>query len=314
MKRKIRSFSGTTDSSVSTREIANRAVARKAAAEGIVLMKNDGILPLKTDSKIALFGSGAGQTIKGGTGSGDVNEREVVSIYQGLLNAGMEVTSREWVEDFKDIYKKSREDWREGIYRDAEGKSATDFFQVYASHVYSMPSGRPIEEADFDGAETCIYVVSRIAGEGADRFDKEGDYYLTEYEKEDLRMISSQCPNMIVILNVGGQVDLKDILSIPNVKAILNVVQPGMEGGNALADVLTGKVTPSGKLTDTWAKNYSDFPNSATFSHNNGIYRQKNMRKASMWVTAILTVSGWMWSILSDSGFPIQILKLQQAR
>lgn len=270
MKSKIRSFSGTTDPSVSAREIANRAVARKAAAEGIVLMKNDGILPLKTDSKIALFGSGAGQTIKGGTGSGDVNEREVVSIYQGLLNAGMEVTSREWIEDFKDIYKKSREDWREGIYRDAEGKSATDFFQVYASHVYAMPSGRPIEEADFDGAETCIYVVSRIAGEGADRFDKEGDYYLTEHEKEDLRMISSQCRDMIVILNVGGQVDLKDILSIPNVKAILNVVQPGMEGGNALADILTGKVTPSGKLTDTWAKNYSDFPNSVTFSHNNG--------------------------------------------
>ena len=270
MKRKIRSFSGTKDPSISAREIANRAVARRAAAEGIVLMKNDGVLPLKKGSKIALFGSGAGQTIKGGTGSGDVNEREVVSIYQGLLNAGMEVTSREWVEDFKDVYKKSREDWKAEIFRDAEGKSATDFFQIYASHAYAMPSGRPVIEDDFDGAETCIYVVSRIAGEGADRFDQAGDYYLTEHEKEDLRTISSRCRDLIIILNVGGQIDLKDILSTPNVKAILNVVQPGMEGGNALADILTGEITPSGKLTDTWAKKYGDFPNSATFSHNNG--------------------------------------------
>ena len=95
MKRRIRTFSGTKNPSVSEREIRNRAVARRAAAEGIVLMKNDGVLPLKKGSKIALFGSGAGQTIKGGTGSGDVNEREVVSIYQGLLNAGIEITSRD---------------------------------------------------------------------------------------------------------------------------------------------------------------------------------------------------------------------------
>ena len=82
MKRRIRTFSGTKDPAVSRRELNNRAIARKAAAEGIVLMKNEGILPLQKGSKIALFGAGAGRTIKGGTGSGDVNEREVVSIYQ----------------------------------------------------------------------------------------------------------------------------------------------------------------------------------------------------------------------------------------
>lgn len=270
MKRKIRSFSGTIDPSVSVREITNRAIARRAAAEGIVLLKNDGILPLEKGTKIALFGSGAGQTIKGGTGSGDVNEREVVSIYQGLLNVGMEVTSREWVESFREIYKKSREDWKAEILKDAEKRSAADFFLVYASHPYSMPSGRPIQESDFNGAKTAVYVVSRIAGEGADRFDKEGDYCLTEHEKEDLKIISEQCEDVIVVLNTGGQIDMKDILSVSNVKAVLNLMQPGMEGGNALADVLTGEVNPSGKLTDTWAKNYSDFPNSAAFSHNNG--------------------------------------------
>ena len=233
-------------------------------------MKNEGVLPLKKRCKIALFGAGAGRTIKGGTGSGDVNEREVVSVYQGLVNAGFDITSKKWIDDFEVIYRKSREDWRESIFKAAEGKSPMDFFQIYASHGYEMPSGRDILEEDFGGADTAVYVLSRIAGEGADRFDKAGDYYLTDHEKKDLEVIAEHCENIIVILNVGGQVDLKDILSVPQVKALLNLVQPGMEGGNALARILAGDVAPSGKLTDTWAKNYSDFPNAETFSHVNG--------------------------------------------
>ena len=123
MKRRIRTFSGTKDPAVSRRELNNRAIARKAAAEGIVLMKNEGILPLQKGSKIALFGAGAGRTIKGGTGSGDVNEREVVSIYQGLTNAGFEITSRAWIEDFETVYKKSREDWRDSSFRESDRSS-----------------------------------------------------------------------------------------------------------------------------------------------------------------------------------------------
>lgn len=270
MKRKIRTYSGTLNPAVSEREKENRVIARKAAAEGIVLMKNDGVLPLEKGSKVALFGAGAGRTIKGGTGSGDVNEREVVSIYQGLVNAGLEVTSKSWVESFEEIYRKSREDWKDSILKETEGKPGEEIFQVYASHPYMMPAGRDIVDSDFGGADTAIYVISRIAGEGMDRFERAGDYYLTEEEKEDLKVISEKCENVIVVLNVGAQIDLKDVLSVPNVKAILNLVQPGMEGGNALADILLGDVTPSGRLTDTWAKNYSDFPTAETFSHNNG--------------------------------------------
>jgi beta-glucosidase len=270
MKRKIRTFSGTQSSAVSARETANRAIARKAAAEGIVLMKNEGILPLEKGSTVALFGSGAGRTIKGGTGSGDVNEREVVSICQGLCNAGMNVTSKAWVDDFEARYKQSREDWKNLILKEAETCNTSDFFQIYASHAYAMPSGRTITKEDIGGAKTAVYVVSRIAGEAADRFNKAGDYYLTEHEKEDLAFISEYCEDIIVVLNVGAQVDVNEILAVKNVKALINIVQPGMEGGNAFADVLTGDVTPSGKLTDTWAKNYEDFPNSKTFSHNNG--------------------------------------------
>lgn len=270
MKRRIRSYSGTMDPSPSQRELKNRAIARKAAAEGIVLMKNEGVLPLEKGSKVALFGSGAGRTIKGGTGSGDVNEREVISICQGLINAGFEVTSRDWVESFEAIYKQSREDWKAEIFEAAKGHGPLEFFQIYASHAYAMPSGRPISREDIGGAKTGIYVVSRIAGEAADRFDKEGDYYLTAHEKEDLDILTENCEDVIVILNVGAQIDLKEILKRPGVKAVLNLVQPGMEGGNALADVLAGDVTPCGKLTDTWAENYGDFPNAETFSHNNG--------------------------------------------
>ena len=103
----INSFrhSGTTDSNATQREHDNRMIARKAAREGIVLLQNDGnVLPLLRGSMIALFGSGAGRTIKGGTGSGDVNERENISIYQGLINAGFSVSSAEWIQDYNERY------------------------------------------------------------------------------------------------------------------------------------------------------------------------------------------------------------------
>ncbi|MCC8064005.1 MAG: glycoside hydrolase family 3 C-terminal domain-containing protein [Clostridiales bacterium] len=270
MKRKVRTFSGSRDSAVSAREVKNRAVALKAAEEGIALLKNDGVLPLEKGTKVALFGSGAGHTIKGGTGSGDVNERDVVSIYQGMVNAGFDVTSADWICSFDQIYRQSREDWKNLILQETGEQGPMEFFAVYASHAYEMPAGRAITQEDFGGAKTAVYVVSRIAGEAADRFDRAGDYYLTEHEKEDLRIISENSETVIVVLNAGGQIDMQDILSIENVKAILSVVQPGMEGGNALARILSGEVTPSGKLTETWAKKYEDFPNSASFSHNNG--------------------------------------------
>ena len=112
-KKRIRTYSGTKGSAPSKREQANRQVARKAAAEGMVLLMNEGVLPLKADAKVALFGGGAVSTIKGGTGSGDVNEREVVGIYQGFLDAGIALTNQSWLEDYAKIYRQAREDWRQ---------------------------------------------------------------------------------------------------------------------------------------------------------------------------------------------------------
>ena len=108
---KERKFSGTTDPKVQPWELEHRKVARRAAAEGIVLLKNeDHILPLKAGSKVALYGAGAGRTIKGGTGSGDVNERERVSVFQGMKNAGFQVTTEAWIESYDQIYENARQE------------------------------------------------------------------------------------------------------------------------------------------------------------------------------------------------------------
>lgn len=270
MKARTRSYSGTRSNEISEREMKNRRTAREAAAEGIVLLKNDGVLPLKGDAKVALCGGGAVFTVKGGTGSGDVNEREVVSIYQGFVDAGFHLTNREWLDSYSEIYRKEREDWRDVILKEMSQRGETSLLRVYSDHVFHMPKGREMKESDFEGAEIAFYVISRTAGEDADRFEKPGDYYLTETEKQDLAYIAEHCEKIAVIINTGGQMDVNEIMAVPNLKALLYISQPGMEGGHALADILTGTVTPSGKLTDTWAKAYKDFPNSASFSHNNG--------------------------------------------
>ncbi|MGN0998186.1 MAG: glycoside hydrolase family 3 C-terminal domain-containing protein [Faecousia sp.] len=270
MKKRVRTYSGTTSGAVSQREIENRVIARQAAAEGMVLLKNDGVLPLEKGSRVALFGGGAVKTIKGGTGSGDVNEREVVSIYQGFVDAGFELSNKQWLDNFAATYQKAREDWRNEILEDFEKNGKGSLIGAYSTHIFRMPTGEAMQPSDFEGVETGFYVISRTAGEDADRFAREGDYYLTDAEKKQLTYISNHCANVAVIINAGGQIDLEFILAIPNLKVLMVISQPGMEGGHALADVLIGDTVPSGKLVDTWALRYEDFPNAAAFSHNNG--------------------------------------------
>ncbi len=269
-KMKKRSFSGTLNPQETQREIDHKIIARKVAEEGIVLMKNEGILPLDITRPVALFGAGAGNTIKGGTGSGDVCERNIVSVYEGMKAAGFRISSEDWVLDCMDRYVKAREDWKEMIFDECGGNKSPTFFEVYSVHTFEVPYGREIKEEDLDGAQAAIYVISRTAGEDADRKAEAGDYYLTENEIAELKHLASLGRDIVVLLNVGGIIDLEEIHKIPQVKAILSISQPGMEGGHAVANVLRGSVNPSGKLTDTWARHYEDYPNSATFSHRNG--------------------------------------------
>lgn len=271
---KERNFSGTTNPEIQPWEMKHRQIAREAAAEGIVLLKNeDHVLPLKEGSAVALYGAGAGRTIKGGTGSGDVNERERVSIWQGMKNAGYEITSEDWIRSYDEIYEKARQNWKNDIVKRAGGNGGEvlNFFDVYSTTPFIMPTGDPVKKpADGENTDTAIYVISRVAGENADRNTAGGDYYLKEDEHQMLTDICAYYKDVIVVVNAGGQVDLSFMDEFENIKALLVIVQPGMEGGNAFADVISGKVNPSGKLVDSWAYKYEDYPNAATFSHNNG--------------------------------------------
>ena len=268
---KERTFSGTTDPEVQPWEKEHRKVARRAAAEGIVLLKNeDNLLPLKAGSTVALYGAGAGRTIKGGTGSGDVNERENVSVFQGIKNAGFQVTTEDWIASYDKIYENARQEWKRSILsKTGEGADTMDFFSVYSTTPFKMPAGDQVQKPAED-VDTAIYVLSRIAGEGSDRTADKGDYYLSDDEYQILADICAYYKNVIVLINAGAQVDLSFMDEFENIKALLVIVQPGMEGGNAVADILSGKVNPSGKLADTWAYEYEDYPNSEKFSHNNG--------------------------------------------
>ena len=270
---KERTFSGTINPETASWEIAHRKVAREAAAEGIVLLKNENqVLPLKEGCALAVYGAGAGRTIKGGTGSGDVNERENVSIWQGLKNAGYQITNEDWIRSYDQIYEKARQNWKNDILsRAGEGSDTMDFFAVYSTTPFIMPTGDPVKKPEAgEITDTAIYVLSRVAGEGADRNADQGDYYLKDDEHQMLADLCQYYKNVIIVINAGGQVDLSFMDEFSNIKALLVIVQPGMEGGNAFADVISGKVNPSGKLVDSWAYKYEDYPSAATFSHNNG--------------------------------------------
>ena len=263
-------FTGTTDPKIREYEIRHGKVARMAAEGGIVLLKNEeNVLPFQKGSKLALFGGGARRTIKGGTGSGDVNERHSVSIEEGLLNAGFQITTDKWLDEYDRLYDQARLDWRQKIWDAAaamdDGGMGT--FHAYSTNPFSAPAG---PEAFESGADTAIYVLSRIAGEGADRELAEGDYYLSCEEEEIISDICSMYGNVVLLINTGGIVDLSFIDKYDNIKVILYISQPGQEGGNAVASILTGNVSPSGKLTDSWPYAYGDIPNSDIYSHLNG--------------------------------------------
>lgn len=279
MKLRKRGYVGTTSTVMSQREKDNAILAREAAAEGFVLLKNEAqTLPLKPGTKIGLYGAGAVRTIKGGTGSGDVNNRYNVNIYDGLKNAGYEITSVEWLEGYDRRYLAARESWKAEIFRKQTEECNGNFFEAYSTTPFSMPAGAAIDEAAAkkDGAEIAMYVLARIAGENADRRDEAGDYYITEEEWAQIAALCEAYEKVILVVNTGGLIDLAFADEFPNITAVLQFVQAGQEGGNALADVISGKVTPSGKLVDSWALDYMDYPNAAYFSHKSGdVYREE---------------------------------------
>lgn len=265
-KRKETIFTGTTSQEPEAYEKIHGEIARRAAEEGIVLLKNEEhLLPLKKGSKLALFGSGASRTVKGGTGSGDVNERKSISIFEGLKDAGFVITTEKWLREYEEEYKRKRLEWKEEILE--KTRSGTDFFTAYSTSPFQVPAGPEIYTTD---ADVAVFVLARNAGEGADRRAEKGDYFLSDEEYMLLSDVCDKYEKVILLLNSGGVVDLSFLEKLPKIQAVLTVSQPGQEGGTAVADVISGLVSPGGKLTDTWAVSYNDYPNAGTFSHNNG--------------------------------------------
>ncbi len=264
--RTIREFgrTGTRSPEMTEAERNHRAVSRRIAAEGFVLLKNDGILPLPAGASLGFFGGGSAFTIKGGIGSGEVNDRGTVSIVEGMQKAGFSVADPDWLADYRIRYQKAREKWRKLVC------AAVNPWVGYTTHPFRLPDGRKIGAKDVAAAAASVYVVSRTAGEGSDRRLEAGDYYLTDREQEDLRALKKLGQKIILLLNVGGVIDLARACVPDLADAVLLIGQPGQEAGNAAADVLSGKVSPSGRLTDTWAVRFSDYPSSGTFSHLDG--------------------------------------------
>lgn len=258
---KFRLF-GNPTADITNRELLHREIARQVAAEGMVLLKNDGALPLK-EKRIAAYGAGVRMTIKGGTGSGDVQERYSVNVESGLKNAGFEILSTRWLDRFDKQFAQEKEEWRLGIEERIKKYKIWEVQKMFDEVIHvtplKFPIGDKIQEEDLCECGTAIYVVARQAGESADRRREAGDFLLSDVELYNIKLLSERYKNFVLVINCGSQIDLTALDGV-NIGAIIFMAQGGEEGGNALADILCGRVTPSGKLTDSWAYKYEDYP------------------------------------------------------
>jgi len=222
------------------------------AAECTVLLKKSGQFPLDKPGKIAAYGAGLRYTIKGGTGSGEVNSKETFTIEQGLERAGFIIASKSWLDAYDEVRRKAKKQFIKDIKAQAKAKHENAI-------MYSM--GKTMKEPDHNleitkVCDTAIYVVSRNSGEGSDREVLEGDVKLSKSEIRDILLLNKMYDRFMLVLNVGGVVDLSPVMEV---KDILLLSQLGTDCGAVLADILLGKQNPSGKLSTTWAeiKEYS---------------------------------------------------------
>ena len=259
------------------REIAHCNLARRICAEGIVLLENNGILPLKTD-KVALYGAGARHTAFGGTGSGENNPRYNTTPEEGLIAAGINITTESWLSEYDILFDKEYSEYKTHLSKAMKKVPLMEHMDYAADNPFILPAGTPITADTKSDSNVAIFILTRQAGEGADRKDRPGDYYLTDDEKALLESITKNYKDTVLVLNVGAVIDLS-FLDEMNFSAVVLLMQGGMETGNGLADVLTGKVNPSGRLADTWGYRYEDYPSADTFSERNPDTNQEDYRE-----------------------------------
>ncbi len=220
-------------------------ILRRFSAECTVLLRSDGTFPLDAPGELALYGSGARRTVKGGTGSGEVNSSVYISVENGLEAAGFRITSKAWLDRYGEIYVESKKHFIRNLKRSALKRGTLAILDSLGA---VMPE--PEYELPLDAAgDTAVYVLARISGEGSDRKPVPGDILLTETEKRDILALNRKYRNFLLVLNVGGVIDLSPL---PEVQNILLLSQLGGETGNILADLILGKSFPSGKLARTW--------------------------------------------------------------
>lgn len=234
---------------------AHAAMAHKAARESIVLLRNDrGTLPLKGTERVALYGVSSVDFVAGGTGSGEVNKAYVVDMQKALTAAGFKLD-----EQLANYYRVQKEAQYAAFgmeYEEDGGRRSKE-----------VPIKADVIDYQAKNNDVAIVVLGRNAGEGFDR--RRADFELTDVERELLRNVSESYrprgKRVVVVLNIGGVIETASWKGL--VDAILLPWSPGQDGAYAIADVLTGKVNPSGRLPMTFPLNYLDIPSSANFPY-----------------------------------------------
>ena len=233
----------------------NIELSRKVASEGMVLLENNGLLPLKKDTTIALFGVGSLNYIQGGGGSGKVFPSYIRNIYEGFQQKNPRIHVFEPISQFYYDY----------IMPQVEAQAEIHFLDGLQNISEPEVPASLIADAA-KNADVAVIVIHRYSGEGWDRSAQKGDFYLTDQEQKLVDDVTAAFSHSVAVLNVGGMVDVSWILENPRIDSALLAWQAGMEGGLAVADILCGDVNPSGKLVDTFAKSFSDYPSADTFN------------------------------------------------
>ena len=239
---------------------AHAEVVRNAATEGMVLLKNNGVLPLAKDAKIALYGVASYDLIAGGTGSGNVNKAYVRNLKDGLEGDGMfvEPSAPDWYAKYISYSETANTNNSErSVFW---GKPVLPEMEISSAFINRVQ----------ETTDVAILTIGRNAGEGTDRKNVEGDFLLNATERALLQNLCDSYhekgKKVVVVMNIGGVIETASWKHLPD--AILLAWQPGQEGGASIADVLTGKVNPSGKLPVTFPVAFFDNPSSKNFPYN----------------------------------------------
>ena len=246
---------------------AHAELVRKAAPEGMVLLENNGVLPLKDVKKVALYGTGSYDFIAGGTGSGNVNKPYIRNVAEGLTVNGLEVNQaiQNWYEQYIALAK-----------TELKNNGGAGGVLLGDPVISEMEVSREFIERMEPVTDIAIFTLSRNAGEGGDRYAKDGDWTLTGKERELIQTLAdvyhAAGKQFVVVLNIGGVIETASWKHIPD--AILLAWTPGQEGGYAVADILCGQANPSGKLPMTFPVSYLDIPSSHNFP-----YYHKNVQR-----------------------------------